>query len=85
MEEGNKNTYHETIKFFGYKEKDKYYDENGLFFKMLLQFFKEMDKNMPKLDVKKVLDYQKRNKGKKIDQSALMKNLVSQLKQKVHG
>ena len=40
---------------------------------------------MPKLDVKKVLDYQKRNKGKKIDQSALMKNLVSQLKQKVHG
>jgi hypothetical protein len=85
FEEGNKNTYHETIKFFGYKEKDKYYDENGLFFKMLLQFFKEMDKNMPKLDVKKVLDYQKRNKGKKIDQSALMKNLVSQLKQKVHG
>ena len=85
LEEGNKNTYHETIKFFGYKEKDKYYDENGLFFKMLLQFFKEMDKNMPKLDVKKVLDYQKRNKGKKIDQSALMKNLVSQLKQKVHG
>ena len=85
LEEDNKNMYHETIKFFGYKEKDKYYDENGLFFKMLLKFFKEMDKNMPKLDVKKVLDYQKRNKGKKVDQGALMKNLMSQLKQKVHG
>ena len=52
---------------------------------MLLQFFKEIDNNMPKLDVKKVLDYQKLNMGKKVDQSALMKNLMSQLKRKVQG
>ena len=84
-EEENIKIYHETVKFFGYKEKDKYYDENGLFFKMLLQFFKEIDNNMPKLDVKKVLDYQKLNMGKKVDQSALMKNLMSQLKRKVQG
>ena len=81
-EEKNKKEYHETIKFFGYKEKDKYYEENGLFFKMLLEFFKEMDKQMPKLEVKKILDFQKSGFGKKIDQGALMKNLMSQLKQK---
>ena len=84
-EEENIKIYHETVKFFGYKEKDKYYDENGLFFKMLLQFFKEVDNNMPKLDVKKVIDYQKLNMGKKIDQSELMKNLMSQLKKRVQG
>ena len=84
-EEENKKVYHETIKFFGYKEKDKYYDENGLFFKMLLEFFKEIDKQMPKLEVKKVLDYQKRGLGKKVDQGALMQNLMSQLKQKIHS
>ena len=84
-EEENKKVYHETIKFFGYKEKDKYYDENGLFFKMLLEFFKEIDKQMPKLEVKKVLDYQKRGLGKKVDQGALMKNLMSQLKKKIQS
>ena len=84
-EEENIKVYHETVKYFGYKEKDKYYDENGLFFKMLLQFFKEVDNNMPKLDVKKVIDYQKLNMGKKIDQSELMKNLMSQLKKRVQG
>ena len=52
---------------------------------MLLQFFKEVDNNMPKLDVKKVIDYQKLNMGKKIDQSELMKNLMSQLKKRVQG
>ena len=84
-EEKNKKEYHETIKFFGYKEKDKYYEENGLFFKMLLEFFKEMDKQMPKLEVKKILDFQKSGFGKKIDQGALMKNLMSQLKQKIQN
>ena len=82
-EEENKKTYHETIKFLGYKEKDKYYEENGLFFKMLLNFFKEVDKQMPKLDIKKVMDSQKRTMGKKVDQNALMKDLQNQLKKKV--
>ena len=84
-EEKNKNFYHETIKFFGYKDKDKYYEENGLFFKMLLNFFKELDKNMPKLDVKRVLDYQNRVVGKKVDQNELMRGLMSHLRQKIQG
>ena len=84
-EEKNKDFYHETIKFFGYKEKDKYYDENGLFFKMLLNFFNEVDKQLPKFDVKRVLDYQNRMVGKKVDQSAIMRGLMTQLKQKVQG
>ena len=84
-EEKNKDFYHETIKFFGYKDKDKYYEENGLFFKMLLQFFNEVDKQMPKLDVKRVLDYQNRIVGKKVDQNELMRGLMSQLKQKIQG
>ena len=84
-EEKNRNVYHETIKFFGYKDSDKYYDENGLFFKMLLKFFKEIEKNMPKLDVKRVLDTQNRVVGRKVDQSKLMSNLMSQLKQRIQG
>ena len=84
-EEKNRNFYHETIKFFGYKESDKYYDENGLFFKMLLLFFKEIEKEMPELDVKRVLDYQNRIVGKKVDQSKLMSDLMSQLKQRIQG
>ena len=44
--------------------------------------FKEINKQMPKLDVKKVLD-QNRVMGKKVDQKSLMNNLMSQLKQKV--
>ena len=52
---------------------------------MLLNFFKEVDKNMPKLDVKRVLDYQNRVVGKKVDQHALMRGLMSQLKQKIQG
>jgi len=50
---------------------------------MLLEFFNEINKSLPKLDVKKVI--QDRIVGKKVDQSALMNNLMSQLKQKVHG
>jgi hypothetical protein len=52
---------------------------------MLLEFFKEMDKQMPKLEVKKILDFQKSGFGKKIDQGALMQNLMSQLKQKIQS
>ena len=55
------------------------------FFKMLLEFFKEIDKAMPKLDVKKIKSMQDRALGKKVDQKVLMNNLMSQLKQKVHG
>ena len=84
-EEKNRNAYHETITYFGYKESDKYYDENGLFFKMLLGFFKEIEKQMPKLDVKRVLDTQKRVVGRKVDQGKLMSNLMSQLKQRIQG
>ena len=84
-EEKNRNAYHETITYFGYKESDKYYDENGLFFKMLLGFFKEIEKQMPKLDVKRVLDTQKRVVGRKVDQGKLMINLMSQLKQRIQG
>ena len=84
-EEKNRNVYHETIKYFGYKDSDKYYDENGLFFKMLIGFFNELEKQMPKLDVKRVLDYQNRVVGKKVDQSKLMNNLMSQLKQRIQG
>ena len=84
-EEKNRNVYHETVKFFGYKEKDKYYDENGLFFKMLLGFFNEVEKQMPKLDVKRVFDYQSRVVGRKVDQSKMMNDLMSQLKQRIQG
>ena len=61
------------------------YDENGLFFKMLLSFFSEVDKFMPKLEVKRVIDTQNRVVGKKVDQSKLMSDLMSQLKQKIQG
>ena len=84
-EEENRKFYHETIKYFGYKDTDKYYDENGLFFKMLLNFFSDVEKQMPKLDVKRVIDYQNRVVGRKVDQSKLMSNLMSQLKQRIQG
>ena len=84
-EEKNRNIYHETIQYFGYKESDKYYDENGLFFKMLLKFFKEVEKHMPKLDVKRVIETQNRVVGKKVDQRKLMSDLMSQLKQRIQG
>ena len=83
-EEENKKMYHETIKFLGYKEKDKYYDENGLFFEMLLNFFKEIDKQKPKLEIKRVVGPQ-RDMGKKVNQGALMEKLNLKLKQKVHN
>ena len=83
----NKNTeiYQNLIKYYGYKEKDDIYTKNEVFFKMLLEFFKEVNKAMPKLDVKRIMSIQNRVVGKKVDQSALMNNLMSQLKQRVQG
>ena len=50
---------------------------------MLIGFFKEIEKQMPKLDVKRVLDTQNRVVGRKVDQGKLMSNLMSQLKQRI--
>ena len=79
----NTQCYQDLVKYYGYKEKDDIYDKNEVFFKMLLVFFKEIDKAMPKLDIKKII--QNRVVGKKVDQSALMNNLMSQLKERVQG
>lgn len=81
----NKECYESLIKYYGYKEKDNVFTKNEVFFKMLLEFFKEIDKAMPKLDVKRIISIQNRVVGKKVDQSALMNNLMSQLKQRVQG
>ena len=79
----NIKAYKSLMKYYGYKEEDDICNKNEVFFKMLLEFFNEINKSLPKLDVKKVI--QDRIVGKKVDQSALMNNLMSQLKQKVHG
>ena len=81
----NVETYQSLVKYYGYKEKDNIYTKNEAFFKMLLEFFKEVNKSMPKLDVKRIMSIQNRQVGKKIDQSAMMNNLMSQLKQRVQG
>ena len=81
----NNETYHSLVKYYGYKEKDDIYSKNEVFFKMLLEFFKEVNKAMPKFDVKRIISIQNRVVGKKVDQSALMNNLMSQLKQRVQG
>ena len=81
----NTQNYQNLVKYYGYKEKDDIYTKNEVFFKMLLTFFKEVDKAMPKLDVKRIISIQNRVVGKKVDQSALMNNLMSQLKQRVQG
>ena len=79
----NKETYKKLVKFYGYKDTDDICEKNEVFFKMLLDFFKEIDKVMPKLDVKKIISMQNRAIGKKVDQQVLMNNLMSQLKQRV--
>ena len=81
----NIEVYQSLVKYYGYKEKDNIYTKNEVFFKMLLEFFKEVNKAMPKLDVKRIMSIQNRVVGKKIDQSAMMNNLMSQLKQRVQG
>ena len=81
----NKECYESLVKYYGYKEKDNIFTKNEVFFKMLLEFFKEIDKAMPQLDAKRIISIQNRVVGKKVDQGALMNNLMSQLKQKVQG
>ena len=83
--EKNTQAYHKLLKYYGYKDSDDIFTKNEVFFKMLLTFFKEVTKAMPKLDVKRILSIQNRVVGKKVDQSALMNNLMSQLKQRVQG
>ena len=39
--------------------------------KMLLNFFNDIEKHMPKLDAKKVMDLQNRVVGRKVDQNNL--------------
>ena len=79
----NEEAYKNLVKYYGYKETDDICEKNEVFFKMLLDFFNEIDKSMPKLDVKKILSMQNRAIGKKVDQNDLMNKLMSQLKQKV--
>ena len=81
----NTEAYQNLVKYYGYKEKDDIYSKNEVFFKMILEFCKEVNKSMPKLDVKRIISIQNRVVGKKVDQSALMNNLMSQLKQRVQG
>ena len=81
----NKEAYKKLIKYYGYKETDDICEKSEVFFKMLLDFFKELDKAMPKLDVKKISSMQSRAIGKKVDQNVLMNDLMSKLKQKVQG
>ena len=81
----NCKVYEKTVIFYGYKEKDKFYTQNHMFFKMLLEFFKEVDKAMPKLDVKKIINDPNRSVGRKVDQNMMMNNLMSQLKARVTG
>ena len=81
----NKESYESLVKYYGYKEKDNIFTKNEVFFKMLLEFFKEVDKAMPQLDVTRIKSIQNRVVGKKVDQGALMNNLMSQLKQRVQG
>ena len=49
---------------------------------MLLGFFKEIEKQKPKLDVKRVINIQKRVVDIKVDKGKLMCNLMSQLKER---
>ena len=82
-DEENRKYYHETVSFLGYAEGDNFYNENGAFFKMLISFFDDITKAMPKQEIKKVLTG-KRPVGKRVDQNALMSNIMNQLKQKVN-
>jgi hypothetical protein len=85
LEKENREYYHETILFFGYEEKDKdnnkYYDDNEAFFKMLLNFFTEVDKYIPKTNVKRIEDHQNRVIGQKVDPKLLHQSLMDELKQ----
>jgi hypothetical protein len=83
-EKYKKNTeyYQELVKFLGYKETDKVYEQNEVFFKMMLNFFRDVKKYMPKQAVKKI-NLAGRNVGKRVDQNQFMNNLMDQLRKKV--
>ena len=83
--EENTKCYEDLVKYYGYKEKDDIITKNEVFFKMLLDFFGEMNKAMPKLEVKRIMPISNRVVGKKVDQSALMDNLMTQLRKRVQG
>ena len=71
--------YQETAKFFGYTEKDSKYKAPEEFFRMLCIFFDDVEKSMPKPELKKAFK-SKNEVGKKLDQQATMNNILSQLK-----
>ena len=75
------------IKNFGYEEKDAKYNKIEEFFKLFNNFFEDVDRAMPKEELKKVYN-RKHEVGTKIDEcrSSLMNELKSgkvQLKKKV--
>ena len=75
------------IKNFGYEEKDAKYNKIEEFFKLFNHFFEDVDRAMPKEELKKVYN-RKHEVGTKIDEcrSSLMNELKSgkvQLKKKV--
>lgn len=77
----NENTkyYQNFAKYCGYKEKDDILEKNEVLFTMLLNFFKEIDKAMPKQDVKSLMS-KKKAAGKKVDQNKIIDNIISDLK-----
>ena len=80
--EENIKVYQTTAKFFGYTEKDSKYKAPEEFFRMLVTFFDEVEKSMPKPEVKKVFK-SKNQIGQKLDQKATMNSIISQLKSQV--
>ena len=80
--EENIKVYQATAKYFGYTEKDSKYKAPEEFFRMLVTFFDEVEKSMPKPEVKKVFK-SKNQIGQKLDQKATMNSIISQLKSQV--
>ena len=80
--EENIKVYQTTAKYFGYTEKDSKYKAPEEFFRMLVTFFDEVEKSMPKPEVKKVFK-SKNQIGQKLDQKATMNSIISQLKSQV--
>ena len=80
--EENIKVYQTTAKYFGYTEKDSKYKAPEEFFRMLVTFFDEVEKSMPKPEVKKVFK-SKNQIGQKLNQKATMSSIISQLKSQV--
>ena len=77
----NLKVYQNTAKYFGYTEKDSKYKAPEEFFRMLCAFFDDVERSMPKPEVKRTFN-SKTKGGKKIDQKAVMDNILSQLRLK---